>query len=115
MIPWFYSATIAAVLSFASAWQIQNWRYEALDNERVQQAAAEKDANDKKADAAAESHEVAKDQVRSEFQIIYRDVNHVVEKPVYRNVCFDDDGLRLIRKATGKPDDASSEPAATVP
>ena len=38
----------------------------------------------------------------------------MVEKPVYRDVCFDDDGLRLIGAAISGHS-AASEPAPAVP
>lgn len=59
-------------------------------------------------------------------QIIYRtitqQVDRVVERPVYRNVCLDDDGLRLINAAAagkaptdpGKPDTTMRPTAASV-
>lgn len=65
-------------------------------------------------DKAAAGHEADKVQIRTEFLTITQEVERVVEKPVYRDVCFDDDGLRLIRAALGRGA-AASEPASTLP
>lgn len=65
-------------------------------------------------DVAAVGHETDKAKIRTEFRTITQEVERVVEKPVYRNICFDDDGLRLIAAATGRSEGAS-EPAPAVP
>ena len=66
-------------------------------------------------DQAAAGHEADKVQIRTQIKTIVQEVERVVEKPVYRDtVCFDDDGLRLIRAALG-PTAAASEPAPAVP
>lgn len=67
-----------------------------------------------RADKAAAGHERDKEQIRTEFLTITQEVEHVVEKPVYRDMCFDDDGLRLIGAAIGRRP-AASEPAPALP
>lgn len=50
---------------------------------------------------------------------VYRETNTVTERPVYRNICIDGDGLRLIERATaiangddsGQPAGAAGDPA----
>lgn len=65
-------------------------------------------------DKAAVGHEADKIQIRTEFVTITREVEHVIERPVYRNMCFDDDGLRLLGNAiAGRP--AASQPTPAVP
>lgn len=66
-------------------------------------------------DTAATGHEADKAQIRTQIKTITKEVDRVVEKPVYRDtVCFDDDGLRLVRAALGPPTTAS-QPAPAVP
>lgn len=65
-------------------------------------------------DVAAVGHEADKAKIRTEFLTITEEVERVVEKPVYRNICFDADGLRLIAAATGRSEGAG-EPAPAVP
>jgi NAD(P)H-hydrate repair Nnr-like enzyme with NAD(P)H-hydrate dehydratase domain len=93
------TALLAALLGFAGAWRVQDWRQAAnaaeqaeVDREaRVQQA--------RQADAAATSHEAFKAGEQARVQVITREVERVVEKPVYRNVCLDADGLKLLSDA----------------
>lgn len=43
-----------------------------------------------------------------------RTIEKIVERPVYHNVCLDDDGLRLINDAASESD-RTGEPAPAVP
>ena len=65
-------------------------------------------------DQAATGLEADKAQIRTQFRTITKEVDRVVEKPVYRNVCFDDDGLRLIRAAID-PTTPAGQLAPAVP
>jgi hypothetical protein len=66
-------------------------------------------------DKAAAGHEADKSQIQTQIKTITKEVERVVEKPVYRDtVCFDDDGLRLIRAAL-RPAATASEPAPAMP
>jgi len=65
-------------------------------------------------DTAAERHEKVKAEIQVRYQTITKEVQYVVEKPVYRNICLDDDGLRLIREQLAGPSDAASQPARSV-
>lgn len=55
---------------------------------------------------------------RAETEIIYRTikerVDHVVEKPIYRNICIDDDGLRELSAAISAANPAASQPKSAV-
>lgn len=51
------------------------------------------------AQKAGEEYEQQKAAREVETQIIYRDVAKIVEKPVYRNICIDADGLQQLNKA----------------
>ena len=108
-------AAIVGALAFGSAWKIQGWRADAADKARIEAELELASQRAVQADTASASHEKDKATVRVQFQTIYRDVEHVVEKPVYRNVCLDDDGLRLIASAISGPAPAASEPAPAVP
>lgn len=70
--------------------------------------------DEKRVDVAAAGHQADEREIRTEFITITEEVERVVEKPVYRDVCLDDDGLRALRAAIG-PGAAASEPARAVP
>ena len=65
-------------------------------------------------DQAAVAHEKDKVQIRTQIKTVIQEVERIVEKPVYRNVCLDDDGLRVLRAAI-RPAAAASQPAPAVP
>lgn len=72
-----------------------------------------------RSDVAAAGHEADKTKIQTQFLTITKEVERVVEKPVYSNICFDDDGLRVITtainglEATGQPAPTLPEPAGT--
>ena len=53
----------------------------------------------KNANEAAKNYEQQKEVERSKTETITREVQKIVERPVYINTCFDDDGVRLINEA----------------
>lgn len=66
-------------------------------------------------DQAATAHEADKAELRTEFITITKEVARVVEKPVYRDgVCFDDDGMRVVRSAIAAAS-APSQPSGALP
>lgn len=84
------------------------------------EAEAQKDAEAEKARQTSARLE----KQNASARIIYRDIVHEVEKivdrPVYRNVCLDDDGVRLANAALAgqaaapaEPDSAVSDPQST--
>lgn len=69
---------------------------------------------------AAEKKEVGDQKAKVIYRKITQEVERVVEKPVYRNVCLDPDGLRIARDAIrgevsdpAKPDESLRPPART--
>lgn len=53
----------------------------------------------KNANEAAKNYEQQKEVERSKTETITREVQKIVERPVYINTCFDDDGVHLINEA----------------
>lgn len=109
------AAALSAALAFGAAWKIQGWRADAADKARIEAQIELASAREKQADTASAGHEKDKAAVRVQFQTVYRDVEKTIEKPVYRNVCFDDDGLQQLASAIAGPAPAASEPAPAVP
>jgi hypothetical protein len=48
--------------------------------------------------------------LKANERVIEREVTKVVDRPVYRNVCLDDDGLRLIEAARDPAGSAGAVP-----
>lgn len=108
------AALVAAVLAFSGAWKIQDWRHGAQEAARLEQEREAQVLRARSVDTAAASHEANREQLATEFKVITREVERVVEKPIYRNVCLDDDGLRVIGKAIGAAGNPG-QPAPAVP
>lgn len=106
-------ALLAAFLSGAGTWKVQDWRYAAKDKERMEAAQEARRMAEKQGDGAAVGHEGDKVKIRKVFQVVNQEVERVVEKPVYRDICFDDDGLRLVT-STILATPTTSQPAGAV-
>lgn len=71
-------------------------------------------------DRAASEHAAARTEQATTERIIYRDAIKIIDRPVYRSVCADADGVRLLDRAqananrglTGAPDGDAAAPAA---
>lgn len=107
-------AIFAALSASFGTWKVQDWRYAAKDKERLEAQAEKRRMDAKQIDAAAVGHEADKRQIQAEFVTITQEVEHVVEKPVYRDECLDADGLRVLTSAI-RPAQPASQPAGTVP
>lgn len=113
MFAYVVTALVAALLACSGAWKVQDWRYAAKEAERLEAAREATRMNERAADGASVSFEVAREKIRTEFVVVTSEVEKIVEKPIYRNVCLDDDGLRALSAAIGhKP--SASEPAPAV-
>lgn len=103
-----------AAVGAAGAWQTQEWRYGAKEAARLEAIERDRRFAEKRVDVAAGGHEADKSELRTEFVEIVKEVERVVEKPVYRDACLDDDGLRVLRAAID-PAPAASQPAPALP
>lgn len=106
---------VSAALGFAGGWTTNDWRRDAgaLKEERADNKAVLGQI-DRAAEKGA-AFEAKAEKIRVQTRTIYQEVERVVEKPIYRDVCLDDDGLRLLRAAnSGKPL-PTSEPVREVP
>lgn len=104
-----------ALAGFAAGVKWQVGIVAARDLKAVQDNARTQILRADRADQAADRHEKSKAAIEVRYQTIEKEVQRVVEKPVYRNICLDDDGLRLVRDALAGPASAASQPAGSVP
>lgn len=108
----------AVVLSLSSAWvghRVTAASYQS-DIIKEQQAAAEAvAAAAKQANMQAEELEKARADREIVYRTITKQVDRIVDRPIYRSDCIDDDGLQSINEAfTGAPA-AASKPDAAMP
>lgn len=108
------TALVAASLAFGAAWKTQNWRYASKELERQRVEARDQVKKIERGDEAATKHEgfKAKEEVR--YVTRTKEVERIVERPVYRNICIDADGLRILNDEIAGREPAS-EPAPAVP
>jgi len=55
----------------------------------------------KKSEEVSEQYEVTKNEERIKTEVITRTVQKIIERPIYLNQCFDDDGVSAVNQAAG--------------
>lgn len=108
------SAVISGLLCFLAAWNIQSNIFEAEEAKRKVAEGIAKDQQIEKANDAATGHEKTKIEIRTKFLTVTETVEKIIEKPVYRADCFDDDGMRSHADAV-KLTGNTSEPSYSMP
>lgn len=96
-----------------SAYRVQEWRYKALEADRLAQEREDAVMRRKVANNASAGHEKDKVTIQTEFVTIEKEVDRVQIE--YRDrACLDDNGVRVLNdsiRLTG----SASEPRHTVP
>lgn len=112
---WTHAAAALAALAvgFAGGWRVQALRWAAADGERAAVQAESEQLLRRAADAAAIRFEVERNAMASRRVVITREVDRVVESPVYRDLCLDAAGLRVLANAIGSAGD-TREPASAM-
>lgn len=97
-----------------AAWQTQTWRHDANELARTRIEGRDQVKRMDRIDDAATRHEAFKKTEEIRYVTRTKIVDRIVDRPVYRSACFDDDGLQLINAAIGGADSAG-QPAPAVP
>lgn len=111
-----YVATglIALAVGFGGGWKTQGWRWDAADKQRLEQETADLRRITEHARQASGTYE----DKRTANEIRYRTTTVVLEKvidrPVYLNACFDDDGLRALNQQIARAAD-TGQPSLKLP
>jgi len=114
------TAAVIAALAIGSVggWKTQAWRYDARELERTRIETRDQVKRIDRIDDAAAGHETFKATEEIRYVDRIKIVDRIVDRPVYRSACFDDDGLQLVndeiagRDSAGQPAPAVSGPAA---
>ncbi|MES2888681.1 MAG: hypothetical protein V4739_11790 [Pseudomonadota bacterium] len=94
------------------AWQVQNWRQNTNELQRIQRAAKDTARNVEIQDRAVGTYVQEQANAKTIYQRIVVEVDKIVDRPVYRERCFDDDGMRQLGAAiSGR----NAEPIAGQP
>lgn len=95
---------------------MQEWRHDAMDLARIEASKETERLRARAADSASANHEGFKEKERVVYQTITETVDRIVERPVYRAACFDDDGLRQLNAAIrGESEPTPGKPAPALP
>ena len=104
---YFVTAVIAAALSGVGTWQIQTWRFDAKEKQRLQAQHELYRRAEKTANAASTTFEQDRTKNENRTRNIYVAVDKIIDRPVYRNICVDADGLQQLNGAIRRADSAS--------
>lgn len=113
------TALIAAALAAGGAWKVQNWRFAAIERDRV--AGEVQAARDqiKRADRAAEAYIVGSAKEDARERVVIKEVIRVIQDPRMLAECMPSDGLRILADdataANARRGIAPAVPAASDP
>jgi len=92
-------ALAAAIASGTAVWNVQNWRFDSQRLAAAEQVREVEKFRRQAANKGATAHEADKVRIRTEFVPITKEVEKIVERPVYKNICLDADGLAVLQQA----------------
>lgn len=95
------AGAVAVAVGFGSGWQVRAWKCDAAQAEALEVAARDAARRAEKVDVVAVAFEEKRAAAVVKQRVIRVEVDRVVERPVYRNVCLDADGLRLVAESLG--------------
>jgi len=81
------------------AWQVQNWRQNTIELQRIQRAAKDLVRQVDIQDRAAGTYVREQANAKTIYERITVEVDKIVERPVYLDQCFDADGMRQLGAA----------------
>lgn len=105
---------VGVAVGGVAAWRVQTWRHDSAELARQQDRESLNKRQVRTMDSASAGYEGDRATARTKFRTITKEVDRVVEKLVYRDMCFDADGLLLIERAIGSAPGAG-EPSGSVP
>jgi hypothetical protein len=108
------AAAVALVLGFGAGWKTQGWRWEAAEAERLRTNATELHRATERAGAAAGTFETKRSANEIQYRTVTRTIEKIIDRPVYLQQCFDDDGLRNLNEQISAGTN-SGESSAAMP
>lgn len=102
-------AGVAAGMAAVGTWKLQEWRHAALERDRITRAARDLAHNVERRDRSLGTYIEESRNAQTVYRTIEKEVERIVERPVYRDQCFDADGLRHLGDAI---DGRLTEPGA---
>ena len=113
-IPLIYAAVAGAAIAAAAAWQVQDWRFDAKEKQRIEQEAKDLHRMTERAGRASAAFETKRAANEVRYRTVTVTLEKIVERPVYLNQCIDDDGLRVLNEQIARAADPG-EPRLKLP
>lgn len=110
----FAAALVGAALAGTMAWQVQNWRADSHEKERIEAQQEATRINEKAASTASTGFETKRANNETRYRTVTVEVQKIVDRPVYLQQCLDDDGLRIINRQIRREADPG-EPGLKLP
>jgi hypothetical protein len=93
------AACLAGIGGFAYGTRVGIAQEEAAQKRADDAADAEREKLQGQIDAGAQAHQSAEYNRQAHVREIYHETQKVIERPIYRNVCIDADGIGLLDRA----------------
>ena len=90
------AALVGAAVASASVWQVQSWRFDAVEKVRLQHEAEVRRNNERRTSIAATGLEEDRSKIEIRYRTIARTVTRFIDRPIYTNICLDQDGVDAI-------------------
>lgn len=108
-------AVIAIVGAFTAGWKVESWRWGAAETAVAEASIHAIEAETAKDNTASAALVQQEEKARVVTRTITKTVDRIVEKPVYRNVCLDADGLHAANDALAGKATTPGQPDGAVP
>lgn len=106
------AACLAGIGGFAYGTRVGAAQEQAAQKRADDAAAAVRRQLQGQIDASAQRHQAAEYARQANVREIYHETQKVIERPVYRNLCIDADGVQLLDRAASAANGASLPGAA---
>lgn len=105
-------ACLTGIGGFAYGVQVGTAQEQAAERRADAKARAEQDTRQAQIDASAQQHQANEQTRQTKVREIYHESQKIIERPVYRTVCIDPDGVGLLDRAAAAANGEGLAPAA---
>ena len=102
---------VALVLAFGAGWRLRGIKTKAATVDQVQAQAKADVQQAQRTSEAVQQHAQVKTETEIRYVTVTREVEKLVERPVYLERCMDDDGVRILNAQILGADAPGSGPA----
>lgn len=87
---------LGAAIAGGGVWQVQNWRFDSKEKQRLEVEAEVRRNNERRTTVASVGLEEDKKKIEVRYRTIEKEVLKFIDRPVYLNTCLDQDGIDAI-------------------